>query len=93
MNAIVLMSFCIGNIIGPETFRDKDAPAYIPAKLTIVVILAVAIVLAVALDLLYLMDNKKRDREEMEGRQEEMPADYEFLDLTDKENRRFRYLL
>ena len=61
MNAIVLMSFCVGNIIGPETFRDKDAPAYIPAKLTIVVILAIAIVIAVILDLLYSLDNKKRD--------------------------------
>ncbi|EXJ59209.1 hypothetical protein A1O7_06641 [Cladophialophora yegresii CBS 114405] len=89
MNAIVLMSFCIGNIIGPETFRDKDAPAYIPAKLTIVVILAVGIVVAVLLDLLYKWENKKRDRE---GPQD-LPQDYEFLDLTDKENRNFRYLL
>jgi hypothetical protein len=89
MNAIVLMSFCIGNIIGPETFRDKDAPKYIPAKLTIVVILAVAIVLTAALDMLYHLDNKKRDREEVQ----ELPRDYEFLDLTDKENRHFRYLL
>jgi hypothetical protein len=89
MNAIVLMSFCVGNIIGPETFRDKDAPAYIPAKLTIVVILAVGIVLTVLLDFLYSRDNKIRDRE---GTQD-LPQDYEFLDLTDKENRNFRYLL
>ncbi|KIW91200.1 uncharacterized protein Z519_08095 [Cladophialophora bantiana CBS 173.52] len=89
MNAIVLMSFCVGNIIGPETFRAKDAPQYIPAKLTIVVILSVAIVLAITLDLLYARENKKRDRE---GHQD-LPQDYEFLDLTDKENRNFRYLL
>jgi len=89
MNAIVLMSFCVGNIIGPETFRDKDAPAYIPAKLTIVVILAVGIVLAIILDLLYSWENKKRDRE---GHQD-LPQDYEFLDLTDKQNGNFRYLL
>lgn len=75
--------------IGPETFRDKDAPAYIPAKLTIVVILAVGIVLTVILDLLYSLDNKRRDREA----EQELPQDYEFHDLTDKENRNFRYLL
>ncbi|KIX95322.1 uncharacterized protein Z520_08839 [Fonsecaea multimorphosa CBS 102226] len=89
MNAIVLMSFCVGNIIGPETFRAKDAPQYIPAKLTIVVILSIAIVLAITLDLLYAWENKKRDREEPQ----DLPPDYEFLDLTDKENRNFRYLL
>lgn len=89
MNAIVLMSFCIGNIIGPETFRDKDAPEYIPAKLTIVVILAVAMVLTITLDLAYHLENRKRDRE---GHQD-LPQDFEFLDLTDKENRNFRYLL
>ena len=41
MNAIVLMSFCVGNIIGPETFQAKDAPQYIPAKVTIVAVLSV----------------------------------------------------
>ncbi|OAG42372.1 hypothetical protein AYO21_03248 [Fonsecaea monophora] len=89
MNALVLMSFCVGNIIGPETFQSKDAPQYIPAKLTIVVILAVAIALAITLDLLYAWENKKRDREEPQ----DLPPDHEFLDMTDKENRNFRYLL
>ena len=53
------------------------------------VILSVAIVLAITLDLLYAWENKKRDREEAQ----DLPPDYEFLDLTDKENRNFRYLL
>lgn len=26
MNAVLLMSFCVGNILGPLTFRDQDAP-------------------------------------------------------------------
>lgn len=89
MNAIVLMSFCVGNIIGPETFQARDAPQYIPAKLTIVVVLAVGIGLTVALDLLYALENRKRDRQEPQ----QLPQDFEFLDLTDRENRNFRYLL
>jgi hypothetical protein len=89
MNAIVLMSFCIGNIIGPETFRAKDAPQYIPAKITIVVILSFAMLFTVLLDVLYRRENKKRDREVVQ----ELPADYEFMDMTDKQNRNFRYLL
>lgn len=89
MNAIVLMSFCVGNIIGPETFRDKDAPQYIPAKITIVAILSVSIVATIVLDLLYAWENKKRDN----GDTPDLPPNYEFMDLTDKQNRNFRYLL
>lgn len=89
MNAIVLMSFCVGNIIGPETFQDKDAPQYIPAKITIVATLSIAIVITIILDLLYAWDNKRRDAEPPQ----DLPPNYEFLDLTDKQNRNFRYLL
>lgn len=89
MNAIVLMSFCVGNVIGPETFQAKDAPQYIPAKITIVAVMSFGIIVALGLDALYLLENKKRDREG----EHEMPPDYEFMDLTDKENRNFRYLL
>lgn len=32
MNAILLMSFCLGNILGPLTFRNADAPSFIPGK-------------------------------------------------------------
>lgn len=43
MNAILLMSFCLGNILGPLTFRDEDAPSYTPAKITIVAVDLVAV--------------------------------------------------
>jgi MFS family permease len=89
MSAIVLMSFCVGNIIGPKTFVDSDAPAYIPAKICIVAFLSGAILLAVALEVLYAMENRRRDR----MGEIQMPDDFELMDLTDKENLRFRYLL
>lgn len=95
MNAIILMSFCIGNIIGPETFRDSDAPQYIPAKITIVAVLSFAIVCVIALDAMYMLENRRRDKEvQALGDQGiVMPQNFEFLDLTDGENRKFRYLL
>jgi MFS family permease len=34
--AIYLIGYCTGNIIGPQTFRPKDAPRYIPAEIVIV---------------------------------------------------------
>ncbi|KAI1621236.1 major facilitator superfamily domain-containing protein [Exophiala viscosa] len=89
MNAILLMSFCLGNIIGPETFQDSDAPQYIPAKMTIVITLAIAIVITLGLAAMYHLENKRRDR----AGYQEMPEDYQFLDLTDKQTRNFRYLL
>ncbi|KAK4941304.1 hypothetical protein LTR10_018714 [Elasticomyces elasticus] len=89
MNAILLMSFCLGNIIGPGTFQASDAPQYIPAKMAIVITLAIAILITIGLVAMYHLENKSRDRE---GHQE-MPEDYQFLDLTDKEDGNFRYLL
>lgn len=83
------MSFCVGNVIGPETFQAKDAPQYIPAKVTIVAVLSFGIIITLALDALYHMENRKRDREG----EVDMPHNYEFMDLSDKENRNFRYLL
>jgi hypothetical protein len=86
MNAILLMSFCLGNILGPLTFRDEDAPEFIPAKITIVavdstVLVAIAILLAY-----YRWENKSRDKVVVEHR-----PDVEFSDLTDKENLELRY--
>ncbi|CAN9105351.1 unnamed protein product [Alternaria alternata] len=89
MNAILLMSFCLGNIIGPLTFRQDDAPNFVPAKITIVVTCAFAAAMALVLRAYYMWENKKRDKED-DGRHME---NEEFLDLTDRENRRFRYKL
>ena len=87
MNAVLLMSFCLGNIIGPETFQTKDAPDYIPAKIALVVTTLIAIVLAIILRTMYAFENKRRDRNAI-GLQHR--TNQEFLDLTDRENGEFR---
>jgi hypothetical protein len=86
MNAILLISFCLGNIIGPLTFRQADAPNFIPAKITIVVTCAVAAGLALLLRVYYAWENKRRDQLDVPN-----VPDSEFLDLTDRENKSFRY--
>ncbi|KAI7169188.1 hypothetical protein KC316_g1088 [Hortaea werneckii] len=88
MNALLLMSFCLGNILGPLTFRTKDAPAYVPAKVTIVAVDSVAILSTVALLVYYRWQNTTRDRS-MAG--QDHKRDIEFSDLTDLENKEFRY--
>lgn len=86
MNAILLMSFCLGNILGPLTFREKDAPTFTPAKITIVAVDSTAIVLTIVLLLYYRWENHRRDQNAQEHQQ-----NIEFLDLTDKQNQEFRY--
>ena len=92
MNAILLMSFCVGNIIGPLTFRDADAPEYIPAKITIIVVCATAAVLTVLLQLYYTWENKRRVRLASDGFVQHK-TDIEFADMTDRKNLEFRYQL
>ena len=75
-----------GNILGPLTFRNEDAPRYIPAKLSIVVVDSVAIGTTVLLLLYYRWQNKRRDAAAVEH-----TRDVEFADLTDRENKEFRY--
>ncbi|ORY68537.1 allantoate permease [Pseudomassariella vexata] len=88
MNAIVLISFCLGNIIGPLTFRDVDKPDYLPAKITIVVSAAVSVASTGLLMAYYSWENKRRDSIYSGiGHKENS----EFLDLTDRENKEFRY--
>ncbi|KAK4493727.1 hypothetical protein PRZ48_014912 [Zasmidium cellare] len=88
MNAILLMSFCLGNILGPLTFRDEDAPSYTPAKVTIVAVDSVTIVLTIVLLAWYVWQNRKRERQTAGIEQE---PNVEFADLTDRENAWFRY--
>lgn len=92
MNATLLIAFCLGNIIGPLTFRDEDAPDYIPAKLTIVVVCAAAVVLTVLLQVYYVWENKRRDQLASEGYVHHK-IDIEFSDSTDRQNLEFRYRL
>ncbi|GAB7356406.1 hypothetical protein MBLNU459_g7180t1 [Dothideomycetes sp. NU459] len=92
MNAILLISFCLGNIIGPLTFRAQDAPNYIPAKITIIVTCAVAACISLILRTYYIWENKRRDKL-VEETHMDHKADIEFADVTDRKNKEFRYKL
>ncbi|EAL87501.1 putative MFS transporter [Aspergillus fumigatus Af293] len=61
LNTIVLMSFCLGNILGPLTFRTEDEPDYMPAKIAIVATVSVAVVFSVLLKCYYMYENRRRD--------------------------------
>lgn len=94
VNAIYLIGYCVGNLIGPQTFIAKQAPQYKGGQISMVVCYAVTVVLMGWLYYNYWAENKRRDRLAAEGKLEIPCIDnIEFADLTDKENVLFRYQL
>ncbi|CAI4538009.1 BDM_1a_G0025930.mRNA.1.CDS.1 [Saccharomyces cerevisiae] len=91
-SALFLISYCIGNVIGPQTFRASDAPEYQPARVTMAACIAIATADLFLLFLVNLAENKRRDRKFKEDPEWYVaPENAEFLDLTDFENKNFRY--
>lgn len=90
--ALYLIGYCAGNIIGPQVFRPKDAPRYVPAEITIIVCWGVCLLLLVFIWWWYNKENKRKaliraspDYVSLENQA--------FLDLTDGENHDFIYAL
>ncbi|CAK9436365.1 uncharacterized protein LODBEIA_P09230 [Lodderomyces beijingensis] len=91
VNAIFLIGYCVGNLIGPQTFISTQAPKYQGAKVAIVVCGVFSLLCLIAIYVSYYVDNKKRDS--MPPVDMSHVENYEFADLTDKENPNFRYAL
>jgi hypothetical protein len=87
---MIAASFAIANIIGPQTFQAHDAPQYIPAKITILVVAALAGVAAVMLRIFLGLRNKGRDK--LSAATEHLTEEILFADPTDGENKQFRYI-
>lgn len=90
VNATLLIGYCVGNLIGPQTFRASDAPSYTPAKVSMVVLFFIAIGLNGVLMWVNYRENKKRDEEGLFATPEQIEK-IQMEDLTDKQNRFFRY--
>ncbi len=58
--ALISGSFAVGSIIGPQTFQAKDAPAYTPAKVTVLATQVAAALVAFILFLYYVWANKRK---------------------------------
>ena len=91
---MTLATFSVGNIIGTEIFQPKDAPAYIPGKIAIMVLLTVQLAISFLLRYINVRLNKKRRAalEAEKARHGWSDADVQkererhaFADLTDKQ--------
>lgn len=87
--ALYLISYCVGNLIGPQTFKSSEQPSYPSAKLAIVICGAISLVTLIVLWIHLEWENKKRDKNPVVTNIENI----EFADLTDKENPNFRYAI
>ncbi|KAF7319591.1 MFS domain-containing protein [Mycena chlorophos] len=90
-NALISAAFSVGNIIGPQLFKPKDAPQYIPAKIILLVTEVATAIFAAALRVYYGWQNGMRDEAEREEEKSGVPEHLEWLNLTDRENKTFRY--
>lgn len=94
VNAMTLAAFCVGNIIGSETFLPKDAPNYIPGKTAILVLLVVTFFLCFVIRFLNIRLNTRKQQgisalKERNGWTdddiERERQKHAFLDMTDRE--------
>jgi ACS family allantoate permease-like MFS transporter len=82
----------VGNIISPHAFRARDAPRYLPAKVAIVILYFLITCDLVLIRWVFVRRNRQREgAKEAKGEAWKVDDNHEFLDLTDLENREFRY--
>ncbi|CAK5275567.1 unnamed protein product [Mycena citricolor] len=100
VNAMTLVSFAVGNIIGTQIFAPGDAPAYIPGKTAIMVLLTVQLFISLLLRWVNLRLNAKKRAQLAELTEKNGWTDdfitkerqrNAFADMTDKQNVFFVY--
>lgn len=94
-NAMFLIGYCIGNLIGPQTFISAQAPTYTGGKISFVICDAFSILFLCLIYFNYWRLNKKKEKDmaSMDLSELEQHQNLEFADMTDKENPYFRYSL
>ncbi|KAK4545163.1 hypothetical protein LTR36_003714 [Oleoguttula mirabilis] len=90
--ALYLIGYCVGNIIGPQTFRPSDGPRYVPAEITIIVCWCVCLCILAFIYTYSRMQNSKKAKLRAEAHYVTL-ENQEWLDLTDRENPEFVYTL
>lgn len=90
--ALYLVSYCVGNIIGPYTFTPQSAPRYVSAEITILVCYGLCLLLLVFIYVWYRRENARKA--EIRGSDDYIPLENAaWMDLTDREHPGFVYTL
>ncbi|KAL5905946.1 hypothetical protein ACKVV7_010339 [Pyricularia oryzae] len=89
--AAVFVAYCVGNIVGPLMVRSQSRREHYP-ELWIGLIVCYCIVIASASALYFVLRRENKMRAQLPEDQEERDR-LAFKDLTDKENKYFRYVM
>ncbi|KAJ3506872.1 hypothetical protein NLJ89_g6626 [Agrocybe chaxingu] len=106
-NAIMLSAYCIGNSAGPFMWQSQYRPRNHVPWIIIGICYACCMAILLIIRVMLSRENKRRDREPLDetyedvyiervgkdGEVEKVKVDKEFLDLTDRQNREYRYVL
>ncbi|RDX49620.1 MFS general substrate transporter [Lentinus brumalis] len=107
VNAIMLISYCVGNAAAPFMWQAKYQPRNHIPWIIIGITYVICPMILLLIRVLLARENRKRDAEPVDdkyddlyievvlpdGTRTERRVDKEFLDLTDIQNRDFRYVL
>ncbi|OTB02238.1 hypothetical protein M426DRAFT_264727 [Hypoxylon sp. CI-4A] len=97
--AFLFVGYCVGNIIGPQTFIESEAPLYTSAYIAILVGYCLKTAMVIVLYVYMWSVNKKRDREAarygpgLSEEQEKEAIEQGMQDVTELDNKGFRYVL
>lgn len=93
-NAMTLIAFCVGNILGTQTFQQKQAPGYISGKISIIATLSALCLVVVVMRVWNDWLNRKNRRalaDMSEEEKETLKEKMAFADQTDRSNVFFVY--
>lgn len=99
-SSLVFIAWAVGNAIGPQVFRDNDAPRYVRAFVAHIVVYGVQLVTIALLRIRLMRLNMLKRRQQAmketkasgEKSDEHLGHKHAFDDLTDQENADFRYV-
>lgn len=90
--ALYLVSYCVGNIIGPYTFTPQAAPRYVSAEITILVCYGLCLVILLFIYGWYRRENSRKAK--IRTSDGYVPLENAgWMDLTDREHIGFNYTL
>lgn len=92
IQAMVFIAYGSGNALGPTFWKGAQKPAYRDGMITCIIGFSACIVLMILLRLHYMRENALRDKRQSEEERADVPNN-NFQDITDVENKSFRYLM
>ncbi|CAI6082022.1 unnamed protein product [Clonostachys chloroleuca] len=93
VNAMSFVSYCVGNIIGPQLFFAHEAPSYPAGFASMLVCFVVAIFATIGLRFYLIWENRKKERIHGSVTEDNIEAAAELSgDKTDRELPCFRYV-